>query len=101
MENKTKRQRIKARKLCSTSDFSINVLQVKGQSKPLSKRLNKEQLNELAYSKQLKSWLEFSNQFKPEWAKITHKEWLADKVANNVINSMAFLSVTKSCGVFN
>jgi len=98
---KTKRTRIKSRKLCSTSDFNINVLQVKGQSKPLSKRLTKKQLNAFAYSKQLKSWLEYSNQFKPEWAKVNHKQWLADKVANNVINSMAFLSATKRCGVFN
>lgn len=101
MENKTKRNRIKSKKLCSTSDFSIKVLQADGQNKPLSKRLTKEQLNRLAYSNQLKSWLEYSNKFKPDWAKIDHKQWLADKIANGVINSMAFISATKRCGVFN
>jgi hypothetical protein len=94
------RTRIKSRKVCSSTDFSVEVLKVEGKSKPLSKRLSKEELNRLAYSKQLRSWIEFSNKFKPEWAKVSHKEWVADKIANNVINSMAFIQASKSCGVF-
>jgi hypothetical protein len=67
---KTKRTRITAVKVFSTEESSINIVSAVGNTDCLKKRLlsNKEKAKKY-YNNILPNWIEYSNQFKPEWAK--------------------------------
>ena len=103
MTNKTKRPRITSKKVASSSDYNQEVLQIKGQSTSLKKRIMsrpREERNHFFHNT-MKQWFDYSNKFKSPQHRMEHSRFIAGLTADNVINSIKFMTLNKGTGIFS